>query len=167
MGERVKQAEAVRRLGVSNQVVSLTVAAGNLAGADGLVDLDELAAALLANRNAGGMGGAGGGAVGELADFRKSRSLREHYTALDAKLSYERTCGLLIEAAPAARALVTAAATMRLTLEALPDKLAPRLAAETDPGACAALLEKAVDEVLDALQDLAATLAPVALGVAP
>lgn len=99
MVERMKQAETARRLGVSNQVVSLTTAAGGLTGADGLVDLDEVAAALLGNRNAGGMGGAGGGAAGELADFRKSRALREHYAALDAKLSYERACGLLIEAA--------------------------------------------------------------------
>lgn len=92
-------------------------------------------------------------------DFQAERAAREHYAARDARLSYERACGQLIDAERAGMALTTAAANMRLVLEALPDRLAARVAAEGDEAACAALLEAAVGEALQALQDLAAALA--------
>mgnify|MGYP002073021255 CR=1 FL=1 len=92
-------------------------------------------------------------------DFQVERAVREHYAARDARLSYERACGQLIDADRAGMALTTAAANMRLVLEALPDRLAARVAAEGDEAACAALLGAAVGEALQALQDLAAALA--------
>jgi hypothetical protein len=91
-------------------------------------------------------------------DFQSARAMREVYEARAARLRYEVAAGELVNAKQAAAALATAAASVRLTLEALPDRHAARLAAESDEAGCAALLAAAVDEVLKALQDMARAL---------
>lgn len=144
MGERVTQAEAARRLGVSRQSVNERIKRGSLALVDGLVDLDEAFALMAPTR------GTAGATVplDAVTSYRKSRELREHYAALDAKLNYERTCGLLVDAAGVSMAVTRSAADLRLALDALPERLAPRLATETDPDGCEALLRDAIDAAL-------------------
>lgn len=155
MSEYLRQAEAARRLGVTRQAINRRIKRGTLALADGLVDLDEAAALMAPTRGTD----SAVVPVEAVADYRRSRELREHYQALDAKLKYETACRDLIDARLAGMALTTAAANMRLAIEALPDRLAARLAAETDEATCAEILTESVDEVLQALQDVAAALA--------
>jgi hypothetical protein len=147
MNERVSQAEAARRLGVTRQAINAKIRRGTLAMTGGLVDLDEAAGAMVP----AGLGDSTAPPSDEVATYRKSRAVREHYAALDARLSYERACAQLVDAEAVGMAVTTAAATLRLTLDALPDKLAARLATETDEAACAALLQAAINEALEEL----------------
>lgn len=94
--------------------------------------------------------------------YLDARAQREVYAALEAQRQYEEACGQLIDANAAARALTTATANMRLVLEAIPDRLAARVAAEADESACAALLESAVGDALQALQDVASAVSRAA-----
>lgn len=174
MAERVRQAEAARRLGVSRQAIHELVKRGLLVpDADRRVDMEqvrEVAAQRCPARSAAARKvAAEAAATRPLPDidlsaawgddlsavtFQDAKTMREVFEARAARLRYEVAAGELIDARRAAAAVTTAASNMRLTLEALPDRHAARLAAETDEAACAEILSGAVNEVLLALQDM-------------
>lgn len=175
MAELVTQAEAARRFKVSRQGFNRLVARGVVPLTNGKVDL-EIARDIVQRRLDPGrskvLQGMAGAAQtphpsvpppstppdaleGAPVSFHVARTLREKYNALEARVRYEQSCGRLVDAQRVRTLLTTAAAGLRLTLEALPDKLAPRLAAESDETACHALLEQGIDEALDALADIA------------
>ena len=175
MTERVSQAEAARRFGVARQSINEMVARGVLPLIDGKIDMD-VAEAIVRKRldparskalqnleshapapPVGGMSQAPAdstpAASGEITSYHMARTLREKYAALDAKVRYEMLCGTLVEASRVRQVITTAAATLRLSIDAVPDRLSDRLAAETDPVACHALLRKALDDALAAFDD--------------
>lgn len=183
MVERVSQAEAARRFGVSRQSINEMVTRGVLPLIDGRIDLD-VAEAIIRKRMdparskalqnlegqppalpTGGLPppppdspetpGQGGG---EITSYHMARTLREKYAALDAKVRYEQLCGTLVDAAHVRLVITTAAASLRLAIDAVPDRLADRLAAESDPAVCHALLRKALDDALDVLADMSTAL---------
>lgn len=178
MAEWVKQAEAARAVGISPPALSRWIRRGLLVtDADRRVDMErvrEIAAQRDPARSPAARAvAAEAGASRPLPDidlsaawgddmaavsFQDARTLREVFEARMARLKYETACGELIDARQAAAAITTAAANMRLTLEALPDRYATRLAAESDAATCAEILTAAVGEVLQALQDMARAL---------
>lgn len=86
-------------------------------------------------------------------DIQAARAKREHHEANLAELRERQALGELVEAEKVRRAVTTLAATARSGFERVPDKLADRLAAISDPAACHALLTTEIDQVL---ADLAA-----------
>jgi hypothetical protein len=177
MAEWVKQAEAARAVGISPPALSRWIRRGLLTpDADRRVDMErvrEIAAQRDPARSPAARAvAAEAGASRPLPDidlsaawgddtpasFEAARAMREVFEARAARLRYEVAAGELIDARRAAAAVTTAAANIRLTLEALPDRLAAHVAAESDEAACAALLTEAVNEVLLALQDMARAL---------
>jgi hypothetical protein len=81
---------------------------------------------------------AGGGSV---PSYSQSRAIREAYLARLAKLDYEKRSGKLVDAEEVARAITTLAMGTRDGLLAIPTRIAPILAAETD--------ERQVYQILD------------------
>lgn len=86
-------------------------------------------------------------------DIQRARAKREHHEANLAELRERQALGELVEVEKVKRAATTLAAMSRSAFEKIPDKLAERLAAETDPTNCHALLTAEIDLVL---ADLAA-----------
>jgi hypothetical protein len=158
MGERVTQAEAARRLGVSRQAIHAKTQRGTLSLVDGLVDVDEAAAVMVAT----GRRGRDGVPPDAVAEYVEWRALREHYEALAAQLRYGVLIGEMVEAATVTREVAAAVVNMRLALEAIPDKLAARLFAAPDPAAAAALLATEIGEILEHLR---LELAPVGVPI--
>lgn len=86
-------------------------------------------------------------------DIQQSRAKREHHEANLAELRERQARGELVEAARVQLAATTLAAMTRSAFERIPDKLAERLAAETDAHVCHAMMIAEIDLVL---ADLAA-----------
>lgn len=82
-----------------------------------------------------------------------SRRRREFHEANLAEMREQQKAGQLVELAKVHLAYTTLAAQLRAALERIPDKLAPRLAAECDEPAVHRLLTLEVDQ---ALADMAA-----------
>jgi hypothetical protein len=181
-GEMVSQAEAARRFGVARQSINELVARGVLPLVDGRVDM-EVARVVLATRLdparskilreaadrrpeptpaplpvASAAGESPDAAEADdaagITSYHTARTLREKYAALEARARYRQLCGTLVPADGVRLAITTAASNLRLALETIPDKLAPRLAAMSDEDACRALLDQAIAEALDALADM-------------
>jgi hypothetical protein len=148
MGERVTQAEAARRLGVSRQAIHAKTQRGTLSLVDGLVDVDEAAAVMVAT----GRRGRDGVPPDAVAEYVEWRALREHYEALIAQLRYGVLVGEMVEAATVTREVAAGVVNMRLALEAIPDKLAARLFAEPTPAGAAALLATEIAEIVEQLR---------------
>ena len=172
MAEWVSQAAAARAVGVSPQAINNWIRRGLLVpDADRRVDLEQVRK-IAAQRDparspAARKVAAEASASRPLpandddlpnASFTDARTQREVYEARAARLRYEVAAGELIDARRAAAAITTAASNMRLTLEALPDRLAAHVAAESSEAGCAEILSGAVNEVLLALQDMARAL---------
>ena len=135
MAERVSQAEAARRFGVSRQSINEMVTRGVLPLIEGRIDLD-VAEAIIRKRmdparskalqNLEGQpappptGGlpppppppaeAPGQGGAEITSYHMARTLREKYAALEAKVRYEQLCGTLVDAADVRLVITTAAA---------------------------------------------------------
>jgi hypothetical protein len=90
-------------------------------------------------------------AVAEAYDIAAARAKREHHEANLAEMRERHQAGELVELAAVEKRVDDAAAQIRLALERIADKLADRVAAETDPHACHALITAEVDQVLDDL----------------
>ncbi len=172
--ERVRKREFARILGVSPSYVTKLAKAGRLViGEDGLVDVAASLARIEATRDPARQDvaerharvrAAKAGATPEApaveadatpASYAEARALKERYAALTAKLEYERLAGRLVDVEDVRAAGAEAGATLRAALEALPDQLAPLLAAERDEHRVHALLveylETAMRDVADAL----------------
>jgi hypothetical protein len=81
--------------------------------------------------------------------YQASRAKREHYAAMAAQRDYEVSIGKLMDAGEVAAAVAQAATTLRTQLEALPDTLAPQLAAITDEAQVRATLAEAIEHALE------------------
>lgn len=77
-----------------------------------------------------------------------ARAKRETHEANLAEMKERQRAGELVELAQVHLAYTTLAAQLRAALERIPDKLAPRLAAETDEHAVHALLLTELDQTL-------------------
>jgi len=91
--------------------------------------------------------------LAETYDINVARAKREHHEANLAELKERQVLGELVDASRVRRVVTSWAAMARSALEKIPDKLSDRLAAETDPVACHALMTSEMDLVLT---DLAA-----------
>ena len=83
--------------------------------------------------------------------YQQARAMREKYAAMQAKISYEKEIGLLLVAHDVKMAVADGDALIRNRLEALPDILAPQLAAEKDEHKIRAILADQVEYLLDEL----------------
>lgn len=168
MGELVTQSEAARRFGVTRQSVHDLVTRGVLPLTNGKVDL-EVASDLLKRRLDPGRSkilqlvppaatpapeAAAPGDDAPVTSFQVARTLREKYNALEARLRYEQACGRLVDAERVGLLITNATSSVRLALDVLPDKLAARLAAESDEVIVHGMLVAAIDEALAELLDL-------------
>ena len=89
----------------------------------------------------------------QLYDIQAARAKREHHEANLADLRERKAAGALLERTRVEKAILDAAARLRSSLEQIPSKLAPQLAAETDQTAVRALLGGALAEALANLAD--------------
>ncbi len=89
-------------------------------------------------------------------DLQLSRAKREHHEANIAEMRERHKAGELVELAQVHLAYTTLAAQLRAALERIPDKIAPRLAAESDEHAIHTLLLAELDQ---AMLDMATTAA--------
>lgn len=87
-------------------------------------------------------------------DLQLARAKREHHEANIAEMRERQKAGELVELQQVHLAYTTLAAQLRSALERIPDKLAPRLAAESDEHAVHLLLMSELDS---ALMDMART----------
>ena len=81
-------------------------------------------------------------------DLQEERARREHHEANLAELKQRQLMGELVEVARVRRAVTTWAAMARAAFEKVPDKLAERVAAETEAQNCHALLTAEIDLIL-------------------
>lgn len=91
-------------------------------------------------------------------DFQSARAKRETHLAKLAEYEEQLKAGKLLQADRVTKALTDNAAAMRAALERLPDRLAPVLAAESDPDAVYALLETEIGNLIDELRRVATEL---------
>ena len=88
-------------------------------------------------------------------DFLEARAKKESFEADLAEMKANKEAGNLLERDGVVKAVANAAASLRMSLELLPSKLASLLAAERDPGRCRQLLAEQVDQaLLDAVESL-------------
>jgi len=176
MADLVGVRAAARELGLNASTISRNVKDGIIPNhgteAEPLIDVDEAraardfhldpskrgnAAGLMlgeGDEDAGGSGEIGGGeTVSPGADpkLRQARTAREGYEAMMARLRYEQAAGLLIRRDEVERQLVDASRTVRDALQRLGAKLAPELAAISDPAEVQRLINEAHRSVLEGL----------------
>lgn len=85
-------------------------------------------------------------------DYQVARAVKERYAAMSAKRDYEISIGKLLSADDVRAAAANAVATIRTSLEAIPDSIAPVIASETDESRIRILI---ADEIEHALTELA------------
>jgi hypothetical protein len=90
-------------------------------------------------------------AVAEAYDIAAARAKREHHEANLAEMRERQQAGDLVERAAVEKKVDDASAQIRLALERIPDKIAERVAAESDAHACHAMISAEIDQVLDDL----------------
>jgi hypothetical protein len=83
--------------------------------------------------------------------YAQSRAVRELYLARLAKIEFEERSGKLLSRDEVTTAAFTRARTMRDNLLNIPDRIAPMLAAESDPAVVHQILS---DEIRQVLNDL-------------
>lgn len=93
-----------------------------------------------------------------LYDLQLSRAKREHHEAALAEMRERKMAGELVELAQVHLAYTTLAAQLRAALERIPDKIAPRLTAETDEHTVHTLLLAELDQALLDMANTAAQL---------
>ena len=85
--------------------------------------------------------------------FAQSRAIREAYNARLAKLAYEEKAGELVRTDAVKVTWFNILRVLRDRTLNLPDRLAPILAAETDPKQITALLDDELRQILDDVAD--------------
>ena len=101
---------------------------------------------------------AGDGDDAAYYDFQSARAKRETHLAKLAEYEEQLKAGKLLQADRVIKALTDNAAAMRAALERLPDRLAPVLAAESDPDAVYSMLETEIGNLIDELRRVATAL---------
>jgi len=86
-------------------------------------------------------------------DLQLARAKREHHEANIAEMRERQKAGELVELAEVEKASLDIYARTRNALERIPDKLADRLAAETDAFACRSLMAAEIEQTLTDLAD--------------
>jgi phage terminase Nu1 subunit (DNA packaging protein) len=89
--------------------------------------------------------------IAEAYDIAAARAKREHHEANMAEMRECQLSGSLVDKSEVEKRLDTAAAQIRMALERIPDKIADRLAAESDAHVCHGLITAEIDQVLDDL----------------
>lgn len=156
MGRKLTQAQLARAVGVTRQQIHKLCVRGILTlDAEGKIDEDAAKAAILEHHNpahattrstaASRIQGTAAPeppatpappqpeapAAGEM-NFQLARTLREKYAALIAKVEYEEAVGLLVPKKDVERQAFELARQAQQSLLAIPDRMAPVLAAESD-----------------------------------
>lgn len=160
----ISQNEYAKQRGVSREAVRQHVAAGRITLFDGKIDpvvADAQWAANVRNPRAAFPAKSrpapppmvrdtsfDGSAGDSPYDLQLSRAKREFHEANIAEMRERQRAGELVEIAAVHLAYTTLAAQLRAALERIPDKLAPRLAAESDEHAIHALLTVELDQAL-------------------
>ena len=175
MATPVSQRAYARHRGVTHRAVQKAIAAGRIPiTTGGKVDPDVADRAWAANtdeskpRNsvsgtprperrespAAGFGGSAPSGSVTASGYQTARALHETYRARTARLEFERLSGMLVPADEVRSQAFTTARRVRDSILALPDRLAPVLAAITDPAeihrALAAELRQALEELSNA-----------------
>lgn len=88
-------------------------------------------------------------------DYQLARAKRETHLARIAEMEEQERLGKLLDTGRVVRALTDNATAMRSALERLPDRLAPVLAAESDPTRIYDLLDVEIARLLDDLERVA------------
>ena len=96
--------------------------------------------------------------IAEAYDIHRARAKREHHEANLAALKERQQLGELVEVSRVRLAVTKLAAMARSAFEKIPDKVAERVAAESDAQQCHALLCAEIDLVLADLANGARTL---------
>jgi phage terminase Nu1 subunit (DNA packaging protein) len=150
---RVTPAELARHLGVSRAAVSKAIKTGRIAvGEDGRVDPVEAERQWLANTRPKAKGVADK-SQGARTGYAHARARKETALARMAELQVEQATGVLAPRDDFDFVLADLAETLRGLLETLPDRLAPSLAAESDPLKIHAALRDAADALLNEMAD--------------
>lgn len=89
-------------------------------------------------------------------DFQKARAMREHYLAMQAKNEYLKSQRTLVERDRVERAAFALARLQRDSFMGLPTKIAPSLAAISDPWELEKKLQEAVRNLLADMASIAA-----------
>jgi len=84
----------------------------------------------------------------DIRSYKGARERREHYQAELARMAYERECGQLMPVLEATRMMAEAGTFIRLSLEAMPQRLAPSLAHITEEHRIERLLAQEVFNML-------------------
>ena len=168
----ISQREYARRRGVSHSAVQLAVRAGRITTVDGKIDPEQADREWRENtdqstprnritgdpkqtRDQGepsqpmGSGGGNGGATG----YAKARAARELYQAQLAKLELDRRRGELVRADEVRITAFNMARKARDQLIALPERVAPMLAAAEDPADVQRILEEEIERICQEIAD--------------
>lgn len=89
---------------------------------------------------------------GDEFNYQEARAKRETHEANLAEMRERERAGELIETVRVVKALTDSAIVSRSALERMPDRLAPLLAAESDPNRIFALLEGEIARICDEIQ---------------
>lgn len=84
-------------------------------------------------------------------DFQEARAKRETHLAKIAEMDEQSRMGNLVDVNMVRQAMTDNGAAMRAALERMPDRIAPVLAAETDPAKVYQLLDDEIGRILDEL----------------
>lgn len=179
----ISQNEYAQQRGVSREAVRRHVAAGRITLVDGKIDpviADAQWSANVRNPRVPFLRQSHAPAVESPApppdcaisqssyDLQLSRAKREHHEAALAEMRERKMAGELVELAHVHLAYTTLAAQLRAALERIPDKLAPRLAAESDEhhvhGLIMAELDQALSDMANDAEQLPARLQASTVG---
>lgn len=107
----------------------------------------------LADRSGHGAGEneAGAPLARVIYDFESARAKRETHAANIAEMEERKRAGELCETSAVLMTMTTIGSNFRTALERVADKLADRVAAETDPHACHQIISAEITQALDQL----------------
>jgi len=139
----ISQAECARRLGCAKSLITRWIKDGRLKRQGTKVDIQQ-AQEILEKSGDGSAGGHG-------YNFHDEKARTEHYTAELRKLEFEKKSGELVEIALVGEHLERSFGNIKQRFLAVPQKLAPVIAAAKTPGEIQVLLKAEVTEILNEL----------------
>jgi len=178
MGARVTLSELARRLGQQKSYIHKLKTRGVLPFDElGLIDEDVARQSIEQNKDPGkeymaevnqrqreGSGNSESAPPADDADkmrapsnnlsYMRAKTMREAFNAKIAELEYKERKGELRDAQTVRKSITDAAVIIRSAIERIPDKLASRVAAESDVDRCHQLLTEECDQLLSELTAL-------------